>query len=535
MIARFNGRQGGTDCPRGLFCGVLLLGLVGCSATPASRAVRSVSTVYPNATLRHASGREEPATKRESSQAEPTAHLSEGVLRLDSARQIALHGNPGIHEAQARLQAARARVSEARARYLPTITLSHTSSRTFLTPKSRPRLTSALQAAQQAGTGLDSDVLQDVPAVLLPIFRPLFSTGSLEANSNSFSNHSTALTATWTVFDGFIRDAQILASRHLAEAAGHSLGNTRRLVTQAVDTAYHQVQLAVEQVRIATADEEFSREQLEETEKLKGAGRASQADVDNFRIRLLAAQANVTASTGLFDIGRVALAELMGLPNAFLSDDICLSPLTAESEEEVSVPDTEVWLEQAMRNRPDLHLLERVVRSEEQRVRAAKGLYSPGIGISGSWGFDRDSTVHYSKDDQSSLAGVEVRWDLYTGGSRKSRVRAAESTRMEAAAALNRGRLAVQAEVRQAIIALRDAQVQIRLQSEALKTAEENRRLIRAAYSAGKESLTRLNETQRDYTESDVSLALARIRLRQAWSDLHAAAGTQPTTVSGGP
>jgi len=249
--------------------------------------------------------------------------------------------------------------------------------------------------------------------------------------------------------------------------------------------------------------------------------------------------ADVTGNSEIssFDAAKVAqfAAELMGLPDASLPDDVRLSPLTAESEEEAAVPDSEVQLEQAMRNRPDLRVLERVVRSEEQRVRAAKGLYSPGVGVSAAWGFDRDSTLHYSRDDQSSLAGVEVRWDLYTGGSRASRVRAAESTRAEAAAALRRGRLAVQAEVRRAIIALRDTQEQIRLQREALKTAEENRRLIRAAYLAGKESLTRLNESQRDYIDSDVSLALARIRLRQAWSDLHAATATYPGTVNGGP
>jgi outer membrane protein TolC len=146
--------------------------------------------------------------------------------------------------------------------------------------------------------------------------------------------------------------------------------------------------------------------------------------------------------------------------------------------------------------------------------------------LSGSWGFDRSSTLRYTVQDQSSAGAIDVRWELYTGGARRAKVRAAESARAEAAAALNRLRLAVQSEVRRSVIDVTDAQQQIRLQRERLETARENRRLIQAAYVAGKETLTRLNQAQRDFIEADANLALARIRLRQSWSDLNAAAAT---------
>ena len=78
--------------------------------------------------------------------------------------------------------------------------------------------------------------------------------------------------------------------------------------------------------------------------------------------------------------------------------------------------------------------------------------------------------------------------------------------------------------VRKAIIDLTNAQTQIRLHRETVATALENRRVVQAGYLAGKENLNRLNEAQRDLITADADLALARIRLRQAWSDLHAAA-----------
>jgi len=451
--------------------------------------------------------------------------LPDGVLTLETARSIAVRANPDVHAARARLEAARARIAEARARYLPTVVFTHTSVKTFHTPASRNRLNTLLQPAQPVPTDIDTQNLA-VTTLLNAIRRPLFGLGRPKGNRNPFSEHSSALAATWVVFDGFVREAQLLSAKYLHSAAVQSLMDVERLIIQAVDTAYYHVQLAEERLRIARADEEFSREQLEETEKLRAAGRATKADVGNFRVRMLAAKTNVTAAVGLRDTGRVVLAELLGLSDVTLPPERRLSPLAKETDKEMTVPDVELWVERALANRPDLLQLEAVLESNEENVRAAKGLYSPSVAVSGSWGYDRSSNLRYTFEDQSSAAAVELQWELYTGGARRAGVRAAESARAEAAAALSRRRLTVQAQARRAIIDLADAREQIRLQRENLETARENRRIIQAAYVAERETLTRLNEAQRDFIQADASLALARIRLRQAWSDLHAAAGT---------
>jgi outer membrane protein len=271
------------------------------------------------------------------------------------------------------------------------------------------------------------------------------------------------------------------------------------------------------------ADEGFSREQLDETEKLRAEGRASKADVDNFRVRALGAKANVTAAIGARETGRVILAELMGLTCGTLPSDLNLSPLEEESEEEMASLGPELWIQRAKANRPDIQQLEFLLASDEEQVRSAKGYFMPTAAVSGSWGFDRSSTIRYTHEDQSAAAAFELRWDLFTGGARRARVRQAESTRAETAARLNRLRLAVQSQVRQAIIDLTDAQQQIVLRRETLETARENRRIVQAGYVAGKETLTRLNEAQRDFITADADLALARIRLRQAWTDLFTA------------
>jgi outer membrane protein len=454
--------------------------------------------------------------------------VPDGELTIDAARALAVRTNPDIHAAQARFEQALARVSEARSRYYPNLVATHTSTRTFEVPANRNRLANAASSLQGSST-FPTD-LNSPPAVLAlinAIRRPFFREGG-DGDTNSFSEHATSLTSSWLLFDGFVREAQLMATKYLHRASTYALLDAQRLLVRSVDAAYYQVQLAREQIRIAIAAEEFSREQFVETGKLQSAGRASVADVDNFRVRMLAAQAELAGARGLHESGRVILAELMGIEGAHLPANIELSPLAEESEAELAAPAVEDFMAEATANRPDLRQLEELVRSEEEHVRAAYGLYQPVILMTGSWGFNRTSNLRYEVDDQSSAAGLEVRWELFNGGAREALIRVAESVQAESCAVLARQRLSVESEVRRAVIDVQNSQEQIHLQRENLATAHENRRIVQAGYQGGKEPLTRLNEAQRDYITSDANLALARIRLRQAWSDLRAASAIEP-------
>lgn len=462
----------------------------------------------------------------------PDQLLPDGELSLDAARIVAVRSNPDIHAAQARLEFALSRVAEARSRYYPNLVANHTSTRTFQTAANRNRLATAATSLQNT-TAFPADT-NSSPAVLAlinAIRRPFFNRDG-DGDTNSFSEHATSLTSSWLLFDGFVREAQLMASKYLQRASTHALVDAQRLLVRSVEAAYYQVQLAREQIRIALAAEEFSREQYEETKKLQAAGRASVADVDNFRVRMLAAQAELSGARGLHESGRVILAELMGLEGAQLPEDMELSPLVDETPEELAGPEVAPLLAQAAENRPDLRQLEELVRGEEENVRAVYGLYQPIVSMSGSWGFNRTSNIRYEMDDQSSAAGLEVRWEIFNGGAREARIRGAESVRAEVCAGLTRQRRAVESEVRRAVIDVQNSQEQIHLQRENMVTAGENRRIVQAGYLAGKETLSRLNEAQRDYITADANLALARIRLRQAWSDLRAAAATDQFKVA---
>ncbi len=448
--------------------------------------------------------------------------LPEGELKIEDARAIAVRANPDIHTAQARLEAAAARIDEARSQYLPQVFFAHNTTRVFQSSSNGSSFESlispnAVVTPEPQGTNFLTETLRNL----------VLGSDVTKPSRSAFSEHTSGLSFSWTVFDGYIRDAQLLSAKYVHRATAMALADMQRIIVQAVDAAYFRVQLAEEQLRISQADEVFSQEQFHETEKLETAGRATFSDVNNFRIRTLVAKANVTSAIGNREIGRVALAELMGLDGVALPPALKLSALQMETPEAMTKPLLSQCIQIALMGRPDAAQLKHLVNSREAQVQAAKGLAYPLVATSGSWGFNENTNIDYSSEDQTSAAIVAVRWALYTGGAIESRVRETEARLDEAIARQRRTLLAVQSEVKQAVIALTEAQEQIIIRREALETSFENRRIVQAAYLGGKQPLTRLNETQRDYITADANLAQARIRLRQAWSDLDAAMATQ--------
>ena len=467
-------------------------------------------------------------------QAESDGHLAYGSelielndeLTLADAVGIALRANPDLHAAQARLEAALARIEEVKADFLPSLTLNHKSSRTFLVPVSTNRF--VVPFTQQQTTIPDTGLQLTPESLLNALTRDtLFGNrpGSL-GDTNSFSEHSTSLVVGWKVFDGFVREARLMSARHRATGGVAAIADVQRLVVQAVESAYYHVQLGLEQLRIAQADEAFSRDQLDLARKRFEAGKVRQTDVLNFEVRVFAAQAQVIAARGMRDTGRTLLAELMAVPTAVLPDYVTLSPLTPESEAELTAQDDEsVWVQSALENHPGLRVRRTALAVAEEGVRSARGRFYPEFSVTGSYGLDRISNMEYAKEDQASALALEMNLPLYTGGFRTSLLARARAIQQEKEAQLHRQRLKVMSDVRQSIIALRDAQEQVHVQRANRDVSLENRRIVTQEYAAGKVALERLNLAQRDYTETDANLARARIRMRLAWSDLRAAVG----------
>jgi outer membrane protein TolC len=405
-------------------------------------------------------------------------------LTLAAAQKFALAANPGIQVAAARVGAASAVYRQARSAFFPSLTF----------------------------TG-EATHVHDIPQ-----FQAFLA-------AEPYESYTIALNLNWLIFDGFSREFAVLAAEADERASQAARADVERLLLQAVAAAFNQSLFARENVRISKEDAAFNQELARETEIRFKAGTASRSELLNFRIRSAEAEQRLLHYQEAQATARLALAELMGVPQAKLGNDTKLA-FTEGHILDKSVPELASELAYALQNRPDIEQLRETVAGRQAEVRGARGDFLPELALQASYGEARWNDIKFNDSvDASSFLGVTLSWDLFAGGRTVAGVQLAESNLLAARMELSGAELQIAAEVRERHQQLRSVLAQLKLQQQIHAMTAETKELVVKEYRAGKASLTRLNEAQTDLVRAAANLALARVRVVETRENLDAATG----------
>jgi len=474
---------------------------------------------------------EEPAQTVESA-SELSVVDTQVLLDLAGAQARALESNPGLLAVAELVAQAQARVQQARSAYFPQVTAGYTATHTELSEQTLQEANLAVrrQTVQQIGQSLGRAFSESGPnagtsALIGTAFG--FYTGSIAYDSidDGVEQYKAQIVARYLVFDGFTRRFTLSQAKFGMRETEAAQREARRLLLDAVARAYYGVQLSREAMEIFRADLRFNERLLKEAQAARAAGVASLSDELNFEVLLRASQAGLIAAEEEFRTAQVALAALMGLPGAALADGTVIAPLESETEEDLLLPEAEALLARALALRPDVDRSTMALERADSALGARKGVYYPQVGAFLSGDAARSENSRINRDDFSTTVGLNVSYDLFTGGRNRAAVKEARHARREAELRLEEAELQAQSEVRYALERLRTAQQSIVLQRSAAEFVERNRDLVEKEYSVGQAALVRLNQAQRDLVEAQSRLALARVNLKAAWHGLRTATG----------
>lgn len=408
---------------------------------------------------------------------------AEETLTLEAAWRMALAESPSEAVAQARLEQAEARWRQARSAY-------------------QPRLALTAQGAYAEPS--DSARLQNP---LLP---------------DSLEQYEAGLRATYLIWDGGARRDRTRGARAGADAAAAALEDSRLDLLASVGRAFTSAQLARENLRIAQADADFQRRQLEDIRRREAAGAASRADRLNFEIRGLAAEnAAISAEAG-FAAAMAALTALLGQP----AERPLPPPAAVDRNAPVSeAPGFEAAWDGTALRLPALQRAQLQVDAAEAAIGAARGTLAPSLAAFGDATASRLDDPGFGSDDLGTTVGLQLSWELWDGGLRRQQVAEARAVADEARAGRTALTLQAQAELVQALSEYNAAVQAEALAATTLDLTRENRDLVETAFRAGQESLLRLNEAQRDFTNAESRAVQAHLTRVLAWIELQRAMG----------
>lgn len=413
-------------------------------------------------------------------------------LTADDAVKTALQKSGLIVGARAGVMSARGGVRGAYGGVLPSVSASLT--------RSESRTTNE--------TG--STVFLGVPEIIQP-------------NDSKSSFTSPTLSVSWGVLTPSAW-ANLSAARKTSKSARFQLDATRNDVALGVRRQFYEVVKAVKLAEVAESSLQLARDDERRVRAMFEVGSVSKSDLLKAQVRSAQSELALLQARQAVTVQRIELARQMGVEEANLGEvDTLLTAGTGTYDEAA-------LLAEATSKRPDLIAAEAALGSARASHTAARLGRLPYVTAGGSATFNQKST--FTNTDRASgleLTGegstdrdlrgqVSVRWDIFSLSTVDARIASAKATLMNVQEERDALRRNLASEVRQAILAHREATESRVAAQRGLESATENLKLTQEKYNVGSATILELidAQVQLETAKSDLVRALAAIRVAEA-------------------
>jgi len=403
---------------------------------------------------------------------EQQPHIS-GKLSLEDSVKLTLINNKMLRKAMGEREAARGAGVEARSVYLPSLSLS-----------------GEYQRLDEV-----SSFEIDTPE------------GTQKLQLGDVDNYSVGLTVSQPIYAGGAISAQVRVAKLASLFADQTIRAATQDVVYAAQTAYYDVLLSQHLVEIGLDAVRSSKAHLENVEKRRAGGVASDFDVLRAQVELSNFEADLIRSKNAINISRANLIKVIGISqdsDFSLSEEFVFAPMEVPVEQAV---------ETAFRNRPDLYSQEVQIRQQREQLRIARSRYLPSVGayFTNTWAKPdpksfASPTIEWG---DTWVAGVQAAWPIFDGFQREGRIIQQKARLRQAELGLVDIEETALYELTQALLSMENAKEFVQSQRLNLKRATEGLRLAEVGYEQG------IN-TQVEMIDAQAALTTARVNYYEA-------------------
>jgi len=420
-------------------------------------------------------------------------------LTLERSLEIALKNNPEVAATLWDVSAAGARVDQAKAARLPTLTYEGNYIK-YLNSKplweARYNNERRLFAKQQSR----GDVL-----LKLPLF-----TGGRIIN-------------------------EIKAAELFRLAEQNRLSRTRDELVFNVSSTFYAILSQEKVIDSVKFSLQAMQEQRQKMAKMVEVDKAAKVDLLRTEVRVADLEQGLEKETNVLEIQKRLLANLMGLD----FDKARLKFAGKLTFEKVGYR-PEQLVPRALELRPDFAAAQERVASQARRVDVARAGHYPNVNLVGAYGY-RGSGVMGIRDDRGNIQhptdrgpfydddgqiGVTVTLPLFEGGRISAKVREEFSALAAAQERLRKLNLQVRQEVETAILDVDSSSERVKATEKAIEQARESLRIETLKYNLGAGTVT-------DVLDAQTALLVTETNYYRALADFHTALARLKLAVGG--
>lgn len=395
--------------------------------------------------------------------------VSGEVLGLPDVVAEATRSNPDAALAESRIAEARAMLAEAGAAFLPRVSLESS----YMVTNQPVSVFGSVLNQEAYSPSLDFNNVPDTDNFNLRgvVSYPLYAGGGPTA----------------------ARDG----ATAMLEAAGHGRAAVSQQLGAEAASAYLAVWRSRALVTAAEAAVKSFERHVEVIGEREKEGTSLRTDLLDMQVRLAYAREDLARARNGNELARHALRNLIGRESGEI--DI------AGGTPKIAVPGGGV-----VPQRPELRAAAATERAAEAAIREIKAGRKPRVDLFGS--VEENYGTRNDSGAANYTVGVMLKWDLWDGGAKKSRAEAAIARAEAARQRSRRLRLAVDLEIKQARIGLKEAGERLAVSARAVEQAEESVALMSTRYDEGLALATQL-------IDAETALTVARVRRTEAEVD----------------
>jgi outer membrane protein TolC len=415
----------------------------------------------------------------------PLSAAQDRPLALDEAVKLALERNELALATQEDVNAANARVAQARSFFLPSLTSTSTYSR-------RP-------------------------------FERTITVGGSEVVIQRLNGLSEAMQLNLTLFDArsLTGLAAVRAQRNADVAAA---AESRRQLAFEVSQAFLAT-LGTSQVQEASARRfAFAGQNLKAAKARFAAGLASVNDVTRAELEYATAEVGVTQVKGQVETSTLQLGYLLDAPSAVRGPLVVPEFLIEAASAEAA--DSEALIKEALARRLDIGSLRWIATSQRALAKVPLLGFVPSLSASGRYTITNEAG--FSGQNWNWNAGATLTWSLFDGGVRFGQARERKALAKLADLDVQAATRRVDVEVREALVSLENQRASLKQATAAHGVAKKNAAETTELYRQGLASALEVADANVRLFEAEVALVQERYGLGVAFLNLEAALGLDP-------
>ncbi len=327
--------------------------------------------------------------------------------------------------------------------------------------------------------------------------------GGVDYRDNTVSSYT--LSASQLLYDFGKTSNQIDSAKKNVEAA--NFDTVKNISSTVLNTkqAYYNILNSYQQINLAKESITIDELHLKQADNYFNAGVRTLIDVTDAKLQLSNSKLKLVQSQYILRNSKTKLISILGTQDTNsinIKEDLEIkSKIKGFKRSSLNLDEL---LKKGLKNRAEIKVFEKQIEAQQLQLKNSHKEYYPTLSLDGSYSDVNSDQI--AIDSKQAVAGVYLKWNLYTGNSTESNIKISLVNLNSLKQQLVQQKLQIKEDITNAYLQVKENEESINIALLNADLAYQKLDLANQRYKAGLNDLVEVNDSKLQYTEAKSNL-----------------------------